>query len=416
MWKLAWRNLWRRRSRTIIMVSAVALTTALMLISYGMGDSFHTQIEDTAVKTAGGSVVVQGKGYNESPQNDYVIADAAAQLEVLRGVSGIDALVPRITILGLLRSPTNATGLRILGVDLEAEAHLDDPRRFLAEGSFLEGEHNPLLGHPIVIGHALSKDLNVSLSEPEKLTLTYKDAHGEEQTELFQVVGVLKMGSASLERMTAYTTLEHASEIMRREDILSQIGVVISDDRQREAVRARVAEALTVGDIEVLTWDQIIPELLGFIEIDDAFAYIYAIVFFIVVAFGIVNTLLMAVLERTRELGLLSALGLAPGQIGRLIFYETLILAVLALGFGYLLGYGGHLYLHEVGIDLRELYGDNIDVAGVTVTETMLRSEVRPGKWIASAAMIFGLILCSALYPAWRATRLDPVEAMRTYE
>ena len=174
----------------------------------------------------------------------------------------------------------------------------------------------------------------------------------------------------------------------------------------------------TFGDngLEVLTWDEALPEMRSYIEVDANFNYIFSFVLFIVVAFGIANSFLMVVMERVREIGLLGALGLTPGRIGKLLLVETAFLALFAMSVGLAIGYSLHLYLAEVGINLSDLYGGDMEISGVTLIDTVIRSRVNPVEWFVASVATFVLVFCASLYPAWRASRLQPADAMRHYE
>ena len=157
--------------------------------------------------------------------------------------------------------------------------------------------------------------------------------------------------------------------------------------------------------------------MVGFVELDDAFGYIYLAVIFIVVLFAISNTFLMAVMERVREFGLLSALGLPDRRIGALLLAETVVLTALSMALGLALGTAGHLAAQHWGISLGSTWGiDEIEISGIDMADMVIRSTITPVKWVAASVLVAFATLVSALYPAWRATRLAPAEAMRFFE
>ncbi len=167
--------------------------------------------------------------------------------------------------------------------------------------------------------------------------------------------------------------------------------------------------------LEVLTWQEAIPEMVGFIEVDDAFLYIYLVVIFAIVAFAIANTFLMAVMERVREFGLLNALGLRGGGVAGLLLTETLLMTALAMAIGFVLGFCGHLAASHWGIPVAMWGVDSMEVSGVDFASLVMRSKITPVKWVAASILVALVTLGSALYPAWRASRLAPSEAMRFF-
>jgi len=421
MWKLAWRNLWRNRGRTSIMLGAIALSMGLLFVQMGMADDMHAKMEQAAVKTAGGSVLVHGEGYWEAQSSDIVLERPDEVADAARQIQGVETVLERVYITGLLTSPHGSAGARITGIDPDTEAELQDLEPYLVEGTFLDrpSEAAPsgtIERAPLVLGDELVEELEVELGD--RVVVTTTDPEGEVTRALFWLTGILDTGVESLDASSAYTTIGAAQRAVSLGDRLTQIALLIESDEMRYEIKDRLVSALASrGDtIEVLTWDEAIPEMVGFIEVDDAYNYLFGVAVFVIVAFGIANTFLMAVMERVRELGLLGAIGLSPGRIAQLVLAETVLLASVAIALGFALGLAGHTYLDTVGLDLRDLYDADLDVSGVTLTDTTIGSELNVAKWSIAAGLVFMLVVISSLYPAWRASRLDPAEAMRTFE
>ena len=200
--------------------------------------------------------------------------------------------------------------------------------------------------------------------------------------------------------------------------MLTQIGIMAQEGFESDSVSAMVKAATGAGEngLEVLTWQEAIPEMVGFIEIDDAFLYIYLVVIFAIVAFAIANTFLMAVMERVREFGLLNALGLRGSGVAKLLLTETLLMTALAMSLGFALGFAGHLAASHWGIPVAAWGVEDMEVSGVDFADMVMRSKINPLKWVSASILVALVTLGSALYPAWRASRFQPAEAMRFYE
>lgn len=408
MLKLAWRNLWRNRTRTLIICSAITFSYALMLVSLGISDDMYSKMLDAAAVGAGGEVLVHGDGWWETQSSDIVIDQPAQVEEALRGVEGVEAVIPRVVINGLLTSSRGNEAARLMGVDLEAEVKLRDVTENLEKGEFFSGEYDK----PVVLSEKLVDKLGLELGD--KVVLTASQPDGEVTRALFRLDGVV--ASSAIGENLAYTTVAAAQKAVRMEGMLTQFGLLTTDAVAHEQVDVRAAKALEGRDIEVLTWEEAVPEMVGFIEMDQAFGYLYMIVVFIVVVFAIANTFLMAVMERVREFGLLNAIGMTPARVGRLLLWETGLLAVISIVIGFGIGLGIHFYIAEVGINTAEMYGGDMELSGVSLTDMVMRSEINPVKWIVGTATVFVAVMLSAIYPAWRATKLAPAEAMRFYE
>jgi ABC-type lipoprotein release transport system permease subunit len=413
IWRMAWRNLWRHRTRTLTMGSAVAFSYALFLVSMGVGDDGHNQMLEEAAEGAGGDVLVHADGYWEQRSSDLVIRHADSVLSTLREVPGVARVLPRVLVDGLVSSPVGNRPVILMGIDPERETVFRDLADDVGRGKWLtESERDD----PLLLGATLAEKLELELGD--RVVLTASDPDGEVVRALFHLTGVLETGIPQMDESWAVTTLPAAQEAMGMEGILTQVGVTLGAERPADSVAAviRTAVDATGNGLEVLTWREAVPEMVAFIEIDDAFLYIYILVIFAVVAFAIANTFLMAVMERVRELGLLNALGLRGGGVARLLLAETALLTLLALAVGFLVGYGGHLAIDHWGIPVAAYGVEDLEVSGVDFADMTMRSHLNPLKWTLATLGVALVSVASALYPAWRASRLVPAEAMRFYE
>jgi putative ABC transport system permease protein len=409
--RLAWRNLWRNRTRTIVMVSAVAFTYALGLVGMGMGDDAHERMLKEAIVGAGGDVIVHGKGYWETRSSDAVIRDPDATMREIANVEGVSAVIPRVIVNGLVSTSAGARPVLLQGVVPERERALRDIAEDLTEGSFLDGERSD----PLVLGSRIVDKLDMELGD--RVVLTASQPDGELTRALFHLSGVIETGTRELDEILGYTTIEAARKAVAMDGMLTQIGVLASGE-DGLALAAAIDSAINAdgNGLEVLPWQEAVPEMVGFIETDDAFGYIYMMVILLVVLFSITNTFLMAVMERVREFGLLAALGLKGNRIGRLLLTETVLLTALALVGGFALGFGGHLAIHHWGIPVSIWGIDEMEISGIDFADLVIYSTVNPFKWFVATVAVAAATVASALYPAWKATRLAPAEAMRFYE
>jgi len=412
LWHVAWRNLWRHRTRTLIMTSAVAFSYGLCLFSMGMGDDGHQQMLDEAAKGAGGQVLVHADGYWESKSSDLVIPDGARILAETEAVPGVRAAIPRVILNGLVSSATGNRLLFLQGIDPRQELALQDLAKYVKEGSYLDSSDRD---DPLILGAVVVEKLGLELGDRVVLTATQPD--GEVTRALFHLTGVMRTGLADVDEAAGYTTLEAARKAVNTEGFLTQIGVMTDPGLSSDTVAARIRSAVSGSgdDLEVLTWQDAIPEMVGFIQVDDAFLYIYLVVIFAIVAFAIANTFLMAVMERVREFGLLNALGLRGTGVAGLLLSETVLMTALAMAIGFVLGFAGHLAANHWGIPVAAWGVDNMEVSGVDFADMVMRSKITPIKWVAASVLVALVTLGSALYPAWRASRLAPSEAMRFF-
>lgn len=422
LFRLGWRNLWRNRARTMTLLSAVALVHALLLIGLGVMDDMHRRLLEDAANAAGGEVLVHGSEYWQTRASDVVIPGAEGVLARVRGVEGVRAAIPRILASGLAGTAVDTRPVQLFGIDPEIEAELDDPAVDLVEGSFLEivpAAGSRVRGEPIVLGSRLAERLGVEIGDRVVFTGTRPD--GEITRALFHLSGIVGTGQRQLDEVIAYATLEAARRALGMDGQLTQIGILAEPGTDAEVLADRVRTALganggAASHLEVLSWREAVPEMVGFLEIDAAFALIIVAVLFVVVLFSITNTFLMAVMERVREFGLLNALGMRGRGIGILLLAETAILALLAIAAGLTIALLGHILIDRWGIDLA-MYGlEEMELSGIDLADLVVYSHIVPMKWFLSSVIIAVTTIAAALYPAWRAARLAPAEAMRFYE
>ena len=424
------------------MGSAVAFIYALTLVGLGVNDDGHRRMLEEATRAAGGDILVHGDGYWSSRASDIVIQDADRVLEEVRSVEGVRVAIPRILVNGLLSTSTSSSSVFLQGIRPELESEISDIQEDLVEGRFLEGDASD----PLVLGRGLVDRLELELGD--RVVLTASDPDGELVRALFHLSGILETGSRQLDETVGYTTVGAARGAVGMEGMLTQVGVLLSEGAGVDAVTTRIRERLGTdgvtaprvaddraggesgdsgdgtaigaatasGALEVLPWQEAVPEMVGFIELDEAFGVIYMVVLLVVVLFSIANTFLMAVMERVRELGLLNALGLRGGGIARLLLAETALLTLLSMGLGFALGYGGHLAISHWGISVAAWGLEEMQISGVDLSDLVFYSTLDPVRWGLASALVAGATVASAVYPAWRASRLAPAEAMRFFE
>ena len=414
LWRMAWRNLWRNRARTLTMMSAVALSYALMLIAFGINDDGHGRMLREAAIAAGGDVLIHGKEYWATRASDIVVRDADAVTATVAGVEGVRVAAPRVILNGLASTSADNRPVLLQGVRPELEAELRDIAEDLTAGTFLTGDERS----PLVLGSRVAARLEAELGDRIVLTGTTPD--GEVTRALFHLTGILETGMREVDEVAAYTTLEAAQRAFGMAGAVTQIGIVAESGVEAEELAARVRAALagaaTGGDLEVLSWREAVPEMVALIEIDDALGYIFIGLVYAIVLFSITNTFLMAVKERVRELGLLGALGMSGRRIGRLLLRETVLLTAVAMAVGLAIGYAGHRIVASVGIDISSMGIEEMEMSGIDFSKLVMYSTIVPARWIIGSVVIAVATVASAVYPAWRAARLEPAEAMRFYE
>ncbi len=408
--RIAWRNLWRNKTRTGIILSAIAFSYGLMLFIFGIADDSYREMESGILEAVGGHVLIHGDGYWDFPTGGQVVADVEERRAELKATAGVDAVAQRIIAYGLVGTARSSEGAQILGINPDDEGPFFDLEEKLVEGDYFGGERD----NPIVLGVDDADSLGVGIGD--RVVVTGTDLDGEMTRGIFFVDGLLEGAAGQAAEGRAYVEFDELQQILGYQDSATQLGVRLIDGDERHHFASQWRTDFEGADLEVLTWDEAVPEFVGLIEMDEAFTYFYVLIIMLIVVLGITNTFLMAVMERVREIGLLSALGLTPQRIGALIMVETVLLTLISMIIGFGLGLAGHFYMVNVGIDIAAVAGVEMEVAGLQLGDMIIHSYLDPVRWIVGTVVIFAFICASSLYPAWKATRLAPAEAMRFYE
>jgi ABC-type lipoprotein release transport system permease subunit len=408
---LAWRNLWRNRRRTLITVSMIAFGFALAVVSIGLGDGGHNAMIRNAIRMGDGHLTVQPRGYLTSPANYRFLHAGGEVLAQVQGAGLAGRVAPRVSLQLLASSATNAIGVALQGIQPGRDPLHDVLGDSLVDGDWLEpGDHRGLL-----IGESLSRKLDADVGN--KVVLMAGGRDGQTISQLGRVRGIFRTGLDELDGYVLLSDLALARQFLYAEGAtpeaapLTRIAVFLDDAEALPAAKTALADAVTAREAVVLDWQEMMPQLVSFIVVDDVGNYIWLVFILVMVAFGILNTILMSVLERTREFGLLRALGVSPAQLLTLVLLETIQLAIVALVAGWLLALGGHAYFAIKGLDLSAM-GEEMLMTSGAMMDPILRTELSAGRVTSLTLLVFVTTLLAGIYPAFRAARVSPVAAL----
>lgn len=406
--RMAWRNVWRNPRRTGLTIAATVFAVFLVVFFVAMGAGLHEKMIEDSVRVHSGHLTVTGEGYLENKTLEYGLRWGDSLLEALESDPAVTGIAPRVTGFGLLSKSAKAQGVMVMGVDPAREGTVSTLPERIQQGRFLTGETT----RGIVLGSRLAGNLGAM---PGDELLLYSVAYSLEMAyELFTVVGVMRLPEPALDRRLAAIRLTDAQEFFVYGDLVTEVALLTSSAEAAGPLAQRLRDELPqpqTRPLAVHTWNEVLPELEQLILLDDSQMYITLAILVIVVAFGILNTILMAVLERTRELGVMLALGFRPAAIFRLIYLESLMLAAVGLGIGLALAIPAVFWFeaHPVWIESESMAG-MVEMFGMEPVMTWKFKITNP---IGSAATILGIASLAALYPAWKASRARPVDALR---
>lgn len=403
-WLLAWRNLWRHSRRTWLTVGAMVFSNVLLVFLISLQLGSYQMMIDNSLAAFSGHIQVQHRGYQDDRKIYQVVPGAAELAARVRGTLGIDTVAARAEAFALASSEERSFGILLTGVQPQREPLVSTFPGLLREGRYLaEGG-----AEEIVVGAVLAQNLKVGPGD--ELTFLGSGRDGSFAAAIATVVGILETGIEEIDRGIAQVPLAWFQQVFTMGDAGHSVVIRLPALEEVEGAVSHLEAMLAdQPELTVLDWDALQPGLRQAIASDMASAWFMYGVLLLLVAFSVLNTQLMSVLERTREFGVMLALGMRPGRLARLVGMETLLLAGLGLLLGVLLGALLTWYLSHTGFTYPGL-------------EEMAAKFNLPGRMyprisflslLSGPLLVFLGALLAALYPALRLLRLQPVSAMR---
>jgi ABC-type lipoprotein release transport system permease subunit len=421
--KIGWRNLWRNPRGTLLTALALGLGLTLLLISLGLLDGSHEQMVRNGVRFGTGHVVIQAQGYQATGSLELLLParvvsttgeflHTEALKHVLLGVS------PRLLASGLLNSAANASGVSMMGVIPKEERAVSLIPQRIVEGNYLTDDQQS----DVVIGEELARKLAVKIGA--KVVLMTQavpppgadatDAGGGEmQSTLLRVSGIFRTGIQAIDAHIIQLPLPEAQGLLGVPDRVTQIAVLLEREGDSLMVAQGLRKQLTGVPVEILPWRESMPTLAQLFVLDEAFNYVMNAVVLVMVGLGILNTILMRVLERRYEFGLCSALGLRPAQLAVMIIGESLALTAISLALGLVLGLSAQHYFATAGLDLRWFFNSSLPTA--LVFDPIIYSRLSLTRIASSVGIVFLTATVISFYPALKAARTELPGALKVF-
>jgi len=396
---LAWRNLWRNTKRTSITFSAISVGVWSMLVLAALMQAWGASAFDAAVRTMTGHGQVHAPEYLDDPTVDHRFAPPSGALRAILDSSDVRAWAARVRVPAIVQSARENAPVTFVGIDPDAERGLSFIPDAIIDGNYLAADESSD-ANGILLGRKLAQRLR---TEPGKrVVILSQAASGEIAERGFRVVGIFAAEQQATETEFVFVSRATAQSMLGIGDEISEISFILEDV---ELLPAELANLRNVApDLESVSWSQLEPFTQAILDISDGTIALWTIIMFILVAFGLVNTLLMAVLERTREFGLVQALGLRP----RLLLLQVLLESAFLIGLGVVAGIVAGvatLFAFRGGLDLSAVAqgGAALGIGRILYPEIDIALTV----YIAVFVWLMGIV--TSLYPAWRAARDVPV-------
>lgn len=401
--KIAWRNIWRNKIRSLTVMGSVLVGVWALIFILSFTGGFIDSYINGAIENEISHIQLHQPQFMEEKEVQYTLENTPSITDYLKKETKVKAFATRTINTAMLATARGSRGIQIRGIVAEEEASLTRLNEKLVEGVYLNESKSK---NGILVSTRLAKKMKLKLKSKPILSFQQKD--GTTVSAAFKVVGLYETGNAIFEEVNVFVRQSDLNRLMESDEIIHEIALLINDLDDLDTVKNALAAAFPKALVE--NYKEISPDV-NLYESQMSVST-YAIIFIVMLAliFGIINTMLMAVLERTKELGMLMAIGMKRFQIFLMIVVETLCLAMIAAPVGLFFGFLTVSYYGTKGIDLSA-YGKGMDKFGLS-DQVYLTLDASSFVTITIAVAITAIL--AALYPAIKATRLQPIEAMRT--
>ncbi len=415
---LAWRNIWRNPTRSFVVILAICLGVwaAIMLTGFvsGMMESYVKKAIETSISHA----QIHHPDYIEDELPKYFIEHPLDIKNELEQNNQVKAVAIRSVVNGMISSTKGARGIKIKGIEPDQEQHVVTLDQDVKEGSFFKEDRK----NQILISENMAEKLDISLRK--KVVLTFQNLEGEITAGAFRVVGIFDTGNNPFDNFHVFVQRKDLNRLLNPNQNYSNPDTTINSPIDYQEIGHEIAILLKEGENVLAfqdtignrfdpylmrTYYEISPDVELYESQMESISTIYLTVIMLALIFGIINTMLMAVLERIKELGMLMAIGMNKAKVFFMIFLETILLSILAAPFGMLLGYLSIQYFGSYGLNLSA-FSESLQNFGM---DEIIYFKVNPELYLEVPIAIMITAVLASIYPALKAIRLRPVEAIR---
>jgi putative ABC transport system permease protein len=397
---ISWRNVWRNKGRTLVVVGAIILGVWALTFTLSFMRTFVVNYVDNAIKEQYAHMQIHFPDFRMNQDIHLDIPDGENIAAEIREYSHVEGASPRIIMMGMIASAKTTSGAQIFGVVPEEEKKVFELQQSVIEGTYFE----ETLTNPAVIGKELADKLNLGVKS--RAVLTFVDKEGNLVHGAFRVAGIFDSSSPILDPSAVYLLKSDMERLLNVDELVHQIAIRLTDQDQIKETQQTLAARFP--NLEVQNWKELAPELDLIISQSMTSLYFLIGIIVLALAFGIVNTMLMAVLERTKELAMLMAIGMKKIRVFSMVILETVMIAIVGGPIGLLLGYITIQTFYHRGLDLS-IYSEGLEQYGF---DSILYLRLEVYYYFVVVSGVISTAIMAAVYPAFKAIQLKPAEAL----
>jgi ABC-type lipoprotein release transport system permease subunit len=398
--RLAWRNLWRNYRRTLIMLAAIVVGVWAMIFMTALMRGMVDEMVKDGISAIPGHVQIHNPAFRDDPTIANVIEPPSGELLEVLNRPEVVAWTTRVRVPAVISSERDTRGVTLVGIEPDRERGISFVADDVTEGRYLESRDD----QGLVVGRKLVEKLETGLGK--RVVIMSQNQENEIADRGFRIVGIFDSKLDQYEEQFVFAGEGTIQELLGVGDAISEVAILGTDYRNVEGLRQMVADAAG-PDVEVLPWNKLDPYLGSMLAVMDGFVVVWIVVVFLALSFGLVNTLVMAIFERVREIGLMLALGMTPRNILSQILAESILLLVIGLAIGNLAAWATIEPL-KGGIDVS-IVGEGMEYWG---SASILYPALYLKDVVLANIIVIVLGFFASLSPAWRASRYDPVRAI----
>jgi len=402
IFKIAWRNIWRSITRSLVVIGAIVIGIWSIIFLVGMINGLVESYIDNAIKNEVSHIKIHNPEFIKNKESKYYIADIASVKKSIDTMQGVKAVSYKTITNTMISSSRAGRGISTIGIVPKDEAIVSGVAQRMVEGDYLSDTKK----NQIIISKRMADKLKVKLRS--KVVLTFQNLENEITMGAFRVMGLFDTGNNIYDESVAFVRQEDINRLLGINGYGHEVAILIDDLENLDSIQEDISELFP--NLLVRNYKQVQPELALFQSQIKMAGIIYMVIFMLALIFGIINTMMMAVLERVRELGMLMAVGMNKVKVFLMIVLETLLLAIVAAPIGIFLGYLTTSYFHRTGINLFFYSEEGMKQFGM---DKFIYPNVYTETYWQLVVAVSLTALLGSLYPAWKAINLRPVEAIR---
>ncbi len=402
IFKISWRNVWRNKARSLVIILAIGFGLWGGIFATAFLNGVIQQMFDSGIKSHVSHIQIHHPEYDQERLTELYVDGYDEVEQFLSESDEVVAFSSRTIASGMFNTASMVSGVEVIGIDPTQEKLTTDLKAHLVEGEYFNGE----FAHPVLIGKQLAD--KVKVDPGSRIVLTFQNMEGDITSAAFRVAGIYRTANSGIDERNVYIMRNEMEELLGSDGIVNEMAILLNHHEQSGEFREKLQQAFP--DHEIRIWSEIAPELSFMTEFSGIAMLVLVIIILFAMAFGLLNTMLMTIFERTNELGVLMSVGMNKGRVFLMIMYETCFLVITGAVLGGVLGVITVMLTSSSGIDLTSLGGEVLMEYGI---DTIVFPTLDRIFYLNLSLLVLVTAVAASVYPAWKALKLNPAEAVR---